>query len=86
MVVRNENNVSIFFVVMGAQNLVRVNINIKLTIDCQLVAIVTKPMKFDSIKVQHIISTTNIHWHREFYLKMILGFNFWICNNEVIFA
>jgi hypothetical protein len=54
MIVRDKNNVSVIFVVVGLGNLVRVNINNSLVADCQLEAIVAKPMKPDSIKVQHI--------------------------------
>ena len=86
MVMRNENNVSIFLVVMGVGNLVRVNINSDLSLDCQFVAVMTKPLKFDSIIVQHIITITRIPWHRGFYLNVILGCNFWICNDEIVFA
>jgi hypothetical protein len=54
MIVRDKDNVSVIFVVVGLGNLVRVNINNSPAADCQLEAIVAKPMKPDSIKIQHI--------------------------------
>ena len=66
MVMRNENYVSIFLVVMGVGNLVRININSDPFLDCQFVAIMTKPLKFDSIVVQHIITITRIPWGQNF--------------------
>jgi hypothetical protein len=54
MIVRDKDNVSVFFVVVGLGNFERVNININPFADRQFETIVTKPMKHDSIKVQHI--------------------------------
>jgi hypothetical protein len=52
MIVRDKDNVSIIFVMMGLRNLVRVDVNNSLFIaDRQFVTIVAKPMKRDSIKV-----------------------------------
>jgi hypothetical protein len=52
MIVRDKDNVSVIFVMMGLRNLVRVDVNNSLFIaDRQFVAIVAKPMKRDSIKV-----------------------------------
>jgi hypothetical protein len=54
MIVRDKDNVSVIFVVVRLGNLVRVNINNSLVADCQFEAIVAKPMKPDSVKVQHL--------------------------------
>jgi hypothetical protein len=54
MIVRDKDNVSVIFVVVGLGNLVRVHVNNSPAADCQLEAIVAKPMKTDSIKIQHI--------------------------------
>jgi hypothetical protein len=51
MIVRDKDNVSIIFVMMGLGNLVRVSVNYSLVAERQFVAIVAKPMKPDSIKV-----------------------------------
>jgi hypothetical protein len=51
MIVRDKDNVSVIFVVVGLGNLVRVNVDNSPAADCQLEAIVAKPMKPDSIKV-----------------------------------
>jgi hypothetical protein len=51
MIVRDKDNVSVIFVMMGLRNLVRVDVNNSLFADRQFVAIVAKPMKRDSIKV-----------------------------------
>jgi hypothetical protein len=51
MIVRDKDNVSVIFVMMGLRNLVRVDVNNSLFADRQFVAIVAKPMKRHSIKV-----------------------------------
>jgi hypothetical protein len=51
MIVRDKDNVSVIFVMMGLRNLVRVDVNNSLFADRQFVAIVAKPMKRNSIKV-----------------------------------
>jgi hypothetical protein len=51
MIVRDKDNVSVIFVMMGLRNLVRVDVNNSLFADRQFEAIVAKPMKRDSIKV-----------------------------------
>jgi hypothetical protein len=51
MIVRDKDNVSVIFVMMGLRNLVRIDVNNSLFADRQFVAIVAKPMKRDSIKV-----------------------------------
>jgi hypothetical protein len=51
MIVRDKDNVSVIFVMMGLRNLVRVDVNNSLFADRQFVTIVAKPMKRDSIKV-----------------------------------
>jgi hypothetical protein len=51
MIVRDKDNVSIIFVMMGVGNLVRVDVNNSLVPDRQFVAIMAKPMKSDSVKL-----------------------------------
>jgi uncharacterized protein (DUF2336 family) len=52
MIVRDKDNVSIIFVIMRLGDLERVDVNNSLAVvERQFVAIVTKPMKPDSIKV-----------------------------------
>ena len=51
MIVRDKDNVSIIFVMMGVGNLVRVYVNNSLALDLQFEAIMAKPMKPDSVKV-----------------------------------
>ena len=72
---------------MGVGNLVRIDVNNSLAFDRQFVAIMAKPMQSDSVKLEHTnTTTTSTSWRQEFYLKVILGINFWICYNEIILA
>jgi hypothetical protein len=62
MIVRDKDNVSVIFVMMGLRNLVRVDVNNSLFIaDRQFVTIMAKPMKRDSIKVYHTITAITIY-------------------------
>jgi hypothetical protein len=61
MIVRDKDNVSVIFVMMGLRNLVRVDVNNSLFADRQFVTIVAKPMKRNSIKVYHTITAITIY-------------------------